>query len=85
MVRKPSCKLALSQAANKLVESLVSLKAIGISRATLGDLVERYQHRILTLELDLRQMGREDAINNAQYKKRILLLKELRLNIQLLE
>ena len=63
----------------------MSLKAIGISRATLGDLVERYQHRILTLELDLRQMGREESINSNQYKKRVLLLKQLRLNLQSLE
>lgn len=63
----------------------MSLKAIGISLATLGDLLERYQHRILTLELDLRQMGREDSINSSQYKKRVLLLKQLRLNLQLLD
>ena len=47
--------------------------------------MERYQHRILTLELDLRQMGREDAINSSQYKSRVLLLKQLRLSLQLLE
>ncbi|MFK7826552.1 MAG: hypothetical protein AB8G05_20590 [Oligoflexales bacterium] len=63
----------------------MSLKAIGISRASLGDLVERYQHRILTLELDLRQMGREESISSSQYKKRVLLMKQLRLHLQLLE
>ena len=63
----------------------MNTKAIGLSQTTLESLVDSFQHRILALEIEIRQMVREGEISSHHYKKRILLLKKFRLSLQNLE
>ena len=60
----------------------MSLKAIGLSRATSRGLINSFNHRILGLEIDLQQLSKERSINKKIYSKRIKLLKNLQSKLQ---
>ena len=56
----------------------MGISETNVSQASFHSLLERYQHRVLTLEIELRQMAREGVISPVQYKKRVLILKGLK-------
>ena len=55
----------------------MNLEAIGLSKSTGRELVESFLHRLLSLEIELKQLYRENSINKKQYTKKMNLIKNV--------
>lgn len=56
-----------------------------MDRTSPDELIDRIQSRIMALDMELRQMGREELISSHQYQKRTLVLKKLQIQLSQLK
>ena len=56
-----------------------------MNRTSPDELIDRIQSRVMALDMELRQMGREELISSSQYHKRTLVLKKLQIQLSQLK